>query len=76
MQNTYQEKIADLEANSAPVRKKLEGGIKFRIKSSFKPSGDQPEAIKKIRELITSSLPEDIEELKRYNDSITPSRSV
>ena len=38
--------------------------------------GNRPEAIKKIRELITSSLPEDIEELKRYNDSITPSRSV
>jgi len=48
MQNTYQEKIGDLEANSAPVRKKLEGGIKFRIKSSFKPAGDQPGAIKKI----------------------------
>ncbi len=47
MQNTYQEKIGDLEANSAPVRKKLEGGIKFRIKSSFKPAGDQPGAIKK-----------------------------
>ena len=48
MQNTYQEKIADLEANNALVRKKLEGGIKFKIKSNFKPSGDQPEAIKKI----------------------------
>ena len=48
MQNTYQEKIADLDANNALVRKKLEGGIKFKIKSSFKPSGDQPEAIKKI----------------------------
>ena len=48
MQNSYQEKIADLDANNALVRKKLEGGIKFKIKSSFKPSGDQPEAIKKI----------------------------
>jgi len=48
MQNTYQEKIADLDANNALVRKKLEGGIKFKIKSSFKPSGDQPGAIKKI----------------------------
>ncbi|MDP6180952.1 MAG: DEAD/DEAH box helicase family protein, partial [Desulfatiglandales bacterium] len=48
MQNTYQEKIADLDANNALVKKKLEGGIKFKIKSSFKPSGDQPEAIKKI----------------------------
>ena len=48
MQNTYQEKIGDLEANNALVRKKLEGGIKFKIKSSFQPAGDQPEAIKKI----------------------------
>ena len=48
MQNTYQEKIADLDTNNALVRKKLEGGIKFKIKSSFKPSGDQPGAIKKI----------------------------
>jgi len=48
MQNTYQEKIGDLEANKALVRKKLEGGIKFKIKSSFQPAGDQPEAIKKI----------------------------
>ena len=38
MQNTYQEKIADLDTNNALVRKKLEGGIKFKIKSSFKPS--------------------------------------
>ena len=52
MQNTYQEKIADLDANNALVRKKLEGGIKFKIKSSFKPSGDQPGAIKKIPNLI------------------------
>ena len=48
MQNTYQEKIDNLEANNAPVRKKLEGGIKFKIKSNFQPAGDQPEAIKKI----------------------------
>ena len=48
MQNTYQEKIGDLEANRAPIRKKLEGGIKFKIKSNFQPAGDQPEAIKKI----------------------------
>ena len=27
MQNTYQEKIDNLEANNSPVRKKLEGGI-------------------------------------------------
>ena len=48
MQNTYQEKIDNLEANNTPVRKKLEGGIKFKIKSAFQPAGDQPEAIKKI----------------------------
>ena len=48
MQNTYQEKIDNLEANNSPVRKKLEGGIRFKIKSNFQPAGDQPEAIKKI----------------------------
>ena len=48
MQNTYQEKIDNLEANNTPVRKKLEGGIKFKIKSDFQPAGDQPNAIKKI----------------------------
>ncbi len=48
MQNTYQEKIDNLEANNAPVRKKLEGGIRLKIKSNFQPAGDQPEAIKKI----------------------------
>ena len=48
MQNTYQEKIDNLEANNSPMRKKLEGGIRFKIKSNFQPAGDQPEAIKKI----------------------------
>ena len=48
MQNTYQEKIADLEIAHNQTRQKLEGGIKFKIKSSFKPEGDQPEAIKTI----------------------------
>ena len=48
MQNTYQEKIDNLESNNAPVKKKLEGGIRFKIKSDFQPAGDQPEAIKKI----------------------------
>ena len=60
MQNTYQEKIGDLEANSAPVRKKLEGGIKFRIKSSFKPAGDQPGAIKKILENLKNKKNEQV----------------
>ena len=44
MQNTYQEKLADLEVNNSKKIKKLEGGINFKIKSDFQPSGDQPEA--------------------------------
>ena len=48
MSNTYQEKFNELESGSAAIKKKLEGGIKFKIKSDFQPSGDQPEAIKKI----------------------------
>ncbi len=60
MQNTYQEKIGDLEANNALVRKKLEGGIKFKIKSSFKPSGDQPKAIKKILDNLKNKKQEQV----------------
>ena len=45
MQNTYQEKLADLEVNNSKKIKKLEGGINFKIKSDFQPSGDQPDAI-------------------------------
>ena len=48
MQNTYQEKILDLEATNNSPRIKLEGGIKFKIKSDFQPAGDQPEAIKAL----------------------------
>ena len=48
MSNSYQEKFNELESGSAAIKKKLEGGIKFKIKSDFQPSGDQPEAIKKI----------------------------
>ena len=48
MQNTYQEKIVDLEVNNSSENRKLEGGIKFKIKSEFQPNGDQPEAIKKL----------------------------
>ena len=48
MQNTYQEKIADLEVNNSSEKRKLEGGIKFKIKSNFQPNGDQPGAIKKL----------------------------
>ena len=43
----YQEKFNELKALQL-IKKKLEGGIKFKIKSDFQPSGDQPEAIKKI----------------------------
>ena len=35
MQNTYQEKILDLETTNSSPRVKLEGGIKFKIKSDF-----------------------------------------
>ena len=48
MSNSYQEKFNELESGSNAIKKKLEGGIKFKIKSDFQPSGDQPEAIKKI----------------------------
>ena len=34
MQNTYQEKILDLENTNNSINKKLEGGIKFKIKSN------------------------------------------
>ena len=55
MQNTYQEKILDLEATNNSPRVKLEGGIKFKIKSDFQPAGDQPEACL----LYTSPSPRD-----------------
>ena len=48
MQNTYQEKILDIENTNNSIRKKLEGGIKFKIKSDFQPAGDQPQAIKSL----------------------------
>ena len=48
MQNTYQEKILDIETTNNSPRVKLEGGIKFKIKSDFQPAGDQPEAIKEL----------------------------
>ena len=60
MQNTYQEKIDNLEANNSPVRKKLEGGIRFKIKSNFQPAGDQPEAIKKILKNLKSKQSEQV----------------
>ena len=48
MQNTYQEKIADLEVNNPKENRKLEGGIILRLKAIFNLAGDQPEAIKKL----------------------------
>ena len=48
MQNTYQDLITDLEGKKPEISGKLEGGKKFKIKSNFKPAGDQPEAIKKL----------------------------
>ena len=48
MQNTYQDLITDIQSKSSSIGGKLEGGKKFKIKSDFKPAGDQPEAIKKL----------------------------
>jgi excinuclease ABC subunit B len=60
MQNTYQEKIGDLEIANSQVHKKLEGGIKFKIKSSFQPDGDQPQAIKKLLENLKKEKREQV----------------
>jgi len=60
MQNTYQEKIGDLEIASSQVQKKLEGGIKFKIKSNFQPDGDQPQAIKKLLENLKKEKREQV----------------
>ena len=48
MQNTYQDLITDIQSKTPEISGKLEGGKKFKIKSDFKPAGDQPEAIKKL----------------------------
>jgi len=48
MQNTYQDLITDIQSKNPKIGGKLEGGKKFKIKSDFKPAGDQPEAIKKL----------------------------
>ncbi len=48
MENTYQDLITDIQSNNPKISGKLEGGKKFKIKSDFKPAGDQPEAIKKL----------------------------
>ena len=48
MENTYQELITDIQSKNPKISGKLEGGKKFKIKSDFKPAGDQPEAIKNL----------------------------
>ncbi len=48
MQNTYQDLITDIQNKNSKISGKLEGGKKFKIKSDFKPAGDQPEAIKRL----------------------------
>ena len=48
MQNTYQDLITDIQSKNPKISGKLEGGKKFKIKSDFKPAGDQPEAIKQL----------------------------
>ena len=48
MQNTYQDLITDIQSKNPEISGKLEGGKKFKIKSDFKPAGDQPEAIKRL----------------------------
>ena len=48
MENTYQDLITDIQSKNPQIGGKLEGGKKFKIKSDFKPAGDQPEAIKNL----------------------------
>ena len=48
MQNTYQNKITDIQSKKLPIFNKLEGGRKFKIESNFEPAGDQPTAIKQL----------------------------
>ncbi len=48
MENTYQDLITDIQSKNPKISGKLEGGRKFKIKSDFKPAGDQPEAIKDL----------------------------
>ena len=60
MQNTYQEKILDIETTNNSIKKKLEGGIKFKIKSDFQPSGDQPQAIKSLTQNLKNKKNEQV----------------
>ncbi|MDA9723079.1 excinuclease ABC subunit UvrB [Candidatus Pelagibacter sp.] len=48
MENTYQDLITDIQSKNPKIGGKLEGGKKFKIKSDFKPAGDQPAAIKNL----------------------------
>ncbi len=48
MENTYQDLITDIQSKNPKISGKLEGGKRFKIKSDFKPAGDQPEAIKEL----------------------------
>ncbi len=48
MENSYQDLITDIQSKNPKIGGKLEGGKKFKIKSDFKPAGDQPEAIKNL----------------------------
>ncbi len=48
MENTYQDLITHIQSKNPKISGKLEGGKKFKIKSDFKPAGDQPDAIKKL----------------------------
>ena len=60
MENTYQEKTSNLEIKNSDKKHKLEGGIKFKIKSDFQPSGDQPEAIKKLLKNLKDNKQEQV----------------
>ena len=60
MQNTYQEKILDIETTNNSIKKKLEGGIKFKIQSDFQPAGDQPQAIKLLTKNIKDKKNEQV----------------
>ena len=56
MENTYQDLITDIQSKNPKIGGKLEGGKKFKIKSNFKPAGDQPEAIKQISKWCKSKI--------------------
>ena len=60
MQNTYQEKMLDIENTNNSIKKKLEGGIKFKIKSDFQPAGDQPQAIKALTQNLKNKKNEQV----------------